>query len=91
MVSHSSTLKAVITEVEATCPIIYVSDDISDPEPLTQAHLLHGRRLTRLRSTIEKVNNPSYLDADQLRRDAKKQSVLLEHLINRWRHEYLTS
>jgi len=91
------TLQTVIAEVEATLndrPLTYISDDNSDPEPLTPAHLLHGRRLVRLpheRSTIEELNDPSYLDADQLRRDAKKQSILLEHFTNRWKHEYLTS
>jgi len=37
------------------------------------------------------VNDPSYFDTVQLLRDAKKQSVLLEHITNRWTHEYLTS
>ena len=38
------TLQTIIAEVEATLndrPLTYISDDISDPEPLTPAHLLH--------------------------------------------------
>ena len=45
------TLQTIIDEVEATLndhPLTYISNDISDPEPLTPAHLLHGQRLTRL-------------------------------------------
>ena len=45
------TLQTIIVEVEALLnnrPLTYISDDISDPDPLTLAHMLHGRRLTRL-------------------------------------------
>ena len=45
------TLQTVIVKVEALLndrPLTYVSEDISDPEPLTPAHILHGWRLTRL-------------------------------------------
>jgi len=89
------TLQTVIAEVEATLndrPLTYISDDNSDPEPLTPAHLLHGRRFVRLlyERSNEELSDSSYLDADQLRRDAKKQSILLEHFTNRWKHECLT-
>ena len=72
----------------------YVSDDISDLEPLTPAHILHGRRLTRLPhegALADKLHDPSYCGAEQVRRDAKTESLLLEHFTTRWRHEYLTS
>jgi len=91
------TLQTITSEVEAILndhPLTYISDDITDPEPLTPAHLLHGRRMTRLpheRATVEDIRDPSYLEADHLRRNAKTQSILLEHFTNRWRHEYLTS
>ena len=45
------TLQTIVTEVEAVLndrPMTYISDDITDPEPLTPAHLLHGRRITKL-------------------------------------------
>jgi len=44
------TLQTVAVEVEAIlndCPLTYLSNEIADPEPLTPAHLLHGKRLTR--------------------------------------------
>jgi len=91
------TLQTVITEVEAMLndhPLTHISDDITDPEPLTLAHLLHGRRITRLpheHASIEDMRDPSFHEANQLRRDAKIQSVLLDHFTGRWKHEYLTS
>ena len=91
------TLQTIIVEVEALLndrPLTYISDDISDPEPLTPAPLLHGRRLTPLpheRTTMEELQDPTYCGADQVRRDARIQSILLQHFATRWKHEYLTS
>lgn len=91
------TLQTIIVEVEALLndrPLTYISDDISDPEPLTPAHILPGRRLTRLlhkRATMEELQDMSYRGAEQVRRDAKTQSILLEHFTVRWKREYLTS
>ena len=84
----------MIAEVEATlndCPLTYVSDDLSDPEPLTPAHLLHRRWLMRLPPEHVTIEDITDLEADQLRKNAKKQSILLEYFTNRWRNEYLTS
>jgi len=92
-----TTLQTVVAEAEAMLndrPLTHISDDITDLEPLTPAHLLHGRRLTRLpheHANIEDIRDPSYNEADQLRRDAKIQSALLDHFTGRWKHEYLTS
>ena len=91
------TLQTIITEVEAILnnrPLTHISDDITDPEPLTPAHLLHGRRLTQLpheRTTIDELQDVNYGEAEHARRDAKMQSILLEHFAARWKHEYLTS
>ena len=84
----------MIAEVEATlndCPLTYVSDNLSDPEPLTPAHLLHRRWLMRLPREHVTIEDITDLEADQLRKNTKKQSILLEHFTNRWRNEYLTS
>jgi len=86
-------LQTIIAEVDAISnghPLTYISDDITDPEPLTPAHLLHGQRLTRLpheHATIDDIRDPSYQEADQLRRDTKTQSILLDHFTNQWRHK----
>lgn len=91
------TLQTIIVEVEALLndrPLTYISDDISDPDPLTPAHMLHGRRLTRLphvRATMEELQDPNYCGAEQVRRDTKIQSILLDHFTTRWKREYLTS
>ena len=92
-----ATLQTIAVEVEAILndhPLTYISNDITDPEPLTAAHLVHGQRFTRLphkQATIEDIRDLDYNKADQLRRDAKTQSILLEQFTNRWRHEHLTS
>jgi len=91
------TLQTIVAEVEMILndrPLTYVSGDLSDPEPLTPAHLLHGRRLTRLPhelTTVEDLQDPSYQEAEKIKRDAKTQAILLQHFAKRWRHEYLTS
>ena len=33
----------------------------------------------------------SYVDEDQLRRDAKRESILLEYITNRWKNKYSAS
>ena len=91
------TLQMIVVEVEVLLnnrPLTYISDDISDPEPLTPAHLLHGQRIIRLpheQVTMEELQQPTYCEAEQVRRDGRIQSVLLQHFAARWRREYLTS
>ena len=51
--SHISlpVLQTMIVEVEAVLndrPLTYTSSDIDDPQPLTPAHLLYGRKIIRL-------------------------------------------
>ena len=46
-----SILETINVEIEATLndrPLTFVSSEFGDPEPLTPAHLLHGRRITCL-------------------------------------------
>ena len=79
------TLQTIVVEIEALLndqPLTYVSDDVLDLEPSTPAHILHGRRLTRLShegALADELHDPSYCGAEQVRRDAKTQSSLLEH------------
>ena len=91
------TLQIIITEVEAVLnnrPLTYISDDITDPEPLTLAHLLYGWRITKLPhqpAIMEELQDPDYNNAESVRRNAEIQSFLLQHFVSRWKHEYLTS
>jgi len=91
------TLQTVITEVEAIMndrPITYVTSSRDDPEPLTPAHLLHGRRLTGLPySDAKAVGDSSFPNVT--RRDITQRALaharLIEQYRHRWTHEYLTS
>ena len=91
------TLQTIVTEVKAVLndrPLTHISDNITDPQPLTPAHLLHGRRITNLPhqpATVEELQDPDYSNAESVRRDAKIPSILLQHFVSRWKHEYLTS
>ena len=68
-------LQTIIVEIEALLndrPLTYVSDDISDLKLLTPAHILHGRRLTRLLhegALADELHDPSYCGVEQVRRD----------------------
>ena len=90
-------LQTIVVEVELILnnrPITYLSDDIRDPEPLTPAHLLHGRSLTSLPHQFvvaEDIQDPSYDEKTRLTKAARSQSLLLKHFTSRWKHEYLTS
>ena len=46
-----TSLQTIVTEIEDVLndhPIIYMSSDVSDPEPLTPAHPLYGGRIVPL-------------------------------------------
>ena len=59
-------LQTLVVEVEAILndrPLIHVSSDLEDAEPLTPAHLLHGHRITSLPHTVvdeQDLNDPTY-------------------------------
>ena len=78
------TLQTIVTEVEAVLndrPLTHISDDITDPQPLMPAHLLHSRRIIKLLhqpATMEELQDPDSSIAERVRRDAKIQSILLE-------------
>ena len=90
-----SMLETIIVEIEATlndCPLTFVSSELGDPEPLTPANLLHGRRITCLPhqdTDIDELQDPTYSEASQLR--ARLQTAVLTDFKKRWHHEYLTS
>lgn len=95
--SHISlpVLQTMITEIEAVLndrPLTYTSSDIADPQPLTPAHLLHGRRMIRLpyECPTDDLSDLDY-DSSQLQKRAKVQTHLLQSFQSRWKHEYLTA
>lgn len=90
-------LETIIVEIEAVIndrPLTYVSSELGDIEPLTPAHLLHGRRITYLPHEMvdtDEIVDPSYGSTDSVRRRAKTLAVVLQDFQKRWRHDYLTS
>ena len=94
-----SSLQTIIVEVEAMLndrPLTYIPSDISDPEPLTPAHLLYGRKVTSLPHPMvddEDIIDPDYPENTEsaLQKRAKTQALILKHFWKRWKLEYLTS
>jgi len=75
-------------------PLTYVSPDVADPEPLTPAHLLYGRRITSLPHPMvedDELTDPNYGTESELRKRANTQALILKHFWKRWKLEYLTS
>ena len=91
------TLETITVEIEATLNdrlLTYVSSELGDPEPLTPAHLLHGRRITCLpyqEVELDELTDPSYREASQTQKRAKVQAAILRDFRKRWCNEYLTS
>ena len=92
-----STIQTIIVEIEGILndrPLTYISSDIKDPEPLTPAHLLYGRRIVPLpyhNTEKDEVDDPDYEDECAVIRRAKVQALMLKNFWTRWRSEYLTS
>ena len=89
-----TTLETVITEIEAALndrPLTFVSSEHGDLEPLTLAHLLHGRQITCLPhepTDDDELVDPNY---GEICGSAKLLATILQSFQKRWRHEYLTS
>ena len=87
-------LETVIVEIEAALndrPLTFVSSEQGDIEPLTLAHLLHGRRITCLPHEVveeDEFTDPTY---GEVCGNAKLLATILQNFQKRWRHEYLTS
>ena len=89
-------LQTIVTEIEATIndrPLTYMSADVRDPEPLTPAHLLYGRRIVLLPHCTSDINDPDYgaPTAASLRTKVSLHAQVLQHFQHRWKQEYLTS
>ena len=90
-------LETLVVEIKATLndtPLTYTPPKLQEKDPLTPAHLLHGRRITLLpyESVDEdELDDPNFADSLSINRRAKQQALTLQHFRSRWRHEYLTS
>ena len=90
-------LQTLVVEVEAILndrPLTHVSPDLEDAEPLTPAHLLHGRRIVSMPHEVveeQDLNDPTYGNITDVSQRAKLQAFLLNQFQARWKYEYLTS
>ena len=90
-------IQTIVVEVEALLndqPLTYASSEINDPEPITPSHLLCGRRIITLPHTAaqdDELCDPDFGDDSEVRCRAKRQALIINHLENRWKHEYLTA
>ncbi|XP_070571124.1 uncharacterized protein [Ptychodera flava] len=92
-------LQTIVNEIEAVlndCPLKYVSSDLTDPQPLTPAHLLHGRMLTPLpQSTIDtdKMTDPDFapITPSEVNKRAEYLASLHQTFWRRWSSEYITA
>lgn len=85
----------VVTEIEAVHndrPLAKVISNISDPEPLTQSHLIYGRRFTSLH--CQDTSNADVTSGDMsnyqlITKQARLQRKLIDDFNQRWWREYL--
>ena len=90
-------LQTIIVEIKTILndhPLTYVSSDLNDPEPLTPAHLLYGRRIVPLPHPItegNEINDPDHSSNSEVKERARTITVFLNNFWRRWRTAYLTS
>jgi hypothetical protein len=82
-----STLLKEVEEMVNSRPITFISDDHTEPMPLTPAHFLIGERPMGLPETEECDAN--HIDKNKLTRLFKNQETLKASLKQRWIKEYL--
>ena len=92
-------LQTIVVEIEALLndrPLTDVSPDLRDPEPITPAHLLYGKRLTTLPHCglklfeLDRVD-PDYGSVSDLRKRVRAQATIVKQFWIRWKREYLTA
>ena len=90
-------IETLITEIKALLkdrPLTYVSNDVQDAEPLTQAYLLYGRKIITLhyeRVEDDELEDLTFGEDSQIKKRAKLMALSLQHFHDRWKHEYLTA
>ena len=72
--------------------LTYVDSSRDSPEPLTPSHLLYGRRIEAMPSSIfEDESDPSYKDHDQLNEQFSLLSTIISKFEKLWKQEYIVS
>jgi len=95
-ISHEQ-LQTIVVEIEGMMndrPLTYVHSDLQDPQPLTPAHLLYGRRIQLAPHPLndpDELIDPNFVDGADFRKRVDKLTLLIEHFTTRWKREYLTS
>ena len=90
-------LETIVVEIEAMLnnrPLTYVSSDLLDPEPLTPADMLYGRRIQSIPYHLEDpedLSDPTFTTSKDIRKSVDKQKHLIQQFWQRWKREYLTS
>ena len=90
-----NSLQTLIVEIEGILnnrPLTTTPTDINDPDPITPAHLLYGRKVACVPyhvTTEYDYSDPDFGDTN-IQTRAKKQGALLQHFWTIWRQEYLT-
>ncbi|XP_069160890.1 uncharacterized protein [Procambarus clarkii] len=88
-------LQTVITEIESRVnnrPLTYLSEDPTQHEPLSPAHLMYGRLLTPVPSLVDdEIRDPSYVGPSELVQGYKHLSSIIQKWNDIWTKEYLTS
>ncbi|KAL1282334.1 hypothetical protein QQF64_001137 [Cirrhinus molitorella] len=86
-------LTSLLTEIEATInsrPLTFVYNDLQEPQPLTPAHFLVGKRLTTLPpKPLCATGQITNANREELTRRWKYRHRLINEFWNRWRKEYL--
>ncbi|XP_002741737.1 uncharacterized protein LOC100368009, partial [Saccoglossus kowalevskii] len=92
-------LSTITCEIEAILndrPLTHTSTNIADAQPLTPAHLLHGRLLTPLPQPIVDIDQISDLDfvpvsRTELTKRTEYLARLYQRFWQRWHKEYVLS
>ena len=88
--------KVIVPQVECVlndCPLTYSSDVVDDFPSITPSQLVHGFKLREFPNILneEIISDPSYGSKDVLSKMFIYRTRVLNRLLNRWKHEYLTS
>ena len=87
-------LTTILTEVEATLnsrPLTFVNNDPDEPQPLTPAHFLVGKRLTSLppKQLLAASGNNTTLNREEMTKRWRYRQRLMTSFWSSWRKDYL--